>query len=71
MDEGSIWLSVLFGPIGMGYAVYGKKQSRWVFLACWVLLMVLPSVIGGSVEGWAACLAAAGLPFLASRLWGL
>ena len=41
-DTTGILLSVLFGAIGMGYFVYGKKQQRMVPLAAGLLLCVYP-----------------------------
>jgi hypothetical protein len=32
-----LW-SIIFGAIGMGYLVYGKKQARFVPLICGIVL---------------------------------
>lgn len=37
-----LWWGMLFGAIGMGYAVYGKRQSAPVPLLCGIALMVFP-----------------------------
>ncbi len=37
-----LFFGVLFGAIGMGYIVYGRKQRHGVALLCGVLLGVLP-----------------------------
>lgn len=42
MDESFLFLSVLFGAVGMGYIVYGKKQERGVAFLSGVLLCALP-----------------------------
>ncbi len=34
-----LW-GTLFSSIGVGYFIYGKKQQRWIPLACGVALMV-------------------------------
>ena len=39
---------VLFGAIGLGYFVYGKKQRAVVPLVCGVALMVLPYLVSGA-----------------------
>lgn len=41
------WLmwGVLFGSIGLGYFMYGKKQARPVPLLCGIGLMVYPYFI--------------------------
>lgn len=36
-----VW-GMLFGAIGVGYFIYGKRQSALVPLACGLLLMVFP-----------------------------
>ena len=38
----SIMWGMLFGAIGMGYFVYGKKQQRAVALISGIALMVFP-----------------------------
>lgn len=44
------WLfwGLVFGSIGMGYFMYGKKQGRPVPLVCGIGLMVYPYFVGGS-----------------------
>ena len=41
----TIFWGLLFGSIGTGYFIYGKKQRRAVPLACGVLLVVYPYFI--------------------------
>jgi len=36
-----LW-GVLFGAVGLGYFVYGRRQQSFVPLLCGVALMVLP-----------------------------
>lgn len=38
----SLWWGMLFGAIGAGYCVYGKRQSAPVPLACGLALVVFP-----------------------------
>lgn len=38
-------LGMLFGAIGLGYFIFGKRQQAPVPLACGVLLMVVPMVV--------------------------
>ena len=45
MDSGTLMASLLFGMIGMGMFMYGKKASRVVPLAAGAGLMVLPYFI--------------------------
>lgn len=45
MDATSLMLSVVFGSIGMGLFVFGKKQGRPVHLMAGLGLVVLPYFI--------------------------
>ena len=38
----SMWWGMLFGAIGMGYCVYGKRQSAPIPLLCGIGLLVFP-----------------------------
>lgn len=42
MSEGWLWWGLLFGSIGLGFFVYGKRQKAPVPLVCGVALMVFP-----------------------------
>ena len=48
MSESSLLWGVLFGAIGLGYFVYGKKQRAVVPLLCGVGLMVLPYFVSSA-----------------------
>ena len=50
-----LMLSILFGSIGLGYFVYGKKQSNLVALVAGLLLMVIPYLINNNYLLSAAC----------------
>ena len=41
----TIWLGMLFGAIGAGYLVYGRKQRRGIALLSGLVLMVFPYFI--------------------------
>ena len=46
MDRGTtVMLSVLFGSIGAGYFIYGKKQQQFVPLLTGIALCVYPYFI--------------------------
>ena len=47
-----LW-GVLFGSIGLGFFIYGKRQSAPVPLACGLLLMVFPYFVSNA---WATAL---------------
>ena len=45
MDTATLLVWVVAGAFGMGYFVYGKKQSRAVPLAAGIFLMIIPYFI--------------------------
>lgn len=49
MTTASLLWGVLFGSIGLGFFVYGKKQKAPVPLACGLALMAFPYFISNGV----------------------
>lgn len=45
----TMFLTMIWGSIGTGYFIYGKKQSKFVFLICGVGLAVFPFFISDLV----------------------
>jgi hypothetical protein len=45
MDAGWLLWGVLFGSIGLGFFIYGRKQSAPVPLLCGIALMVFPYMV--------------------------
>jgi len=43
-----LFLGLVFGSIGCGFFIYGKKQSSLVPVVCGVLLMVVPYFISNA-----------------------
>jgi hypothetical protein len=43
-----LW-SLLFGSIGLGYFIYGKKQSALVPLVCGLALMIFPYFVPNTI----------------------
>ena len=41
----SLFLGVLFGSIGLGFFIYGRKQRKVVPLLCGLMLMIVPYFI--------------------------
>jgi hypothetical protein len=64
MDTTSLMLSVLFGALGMGFLVYGKKAARLVPVIVGLALMVLPYFIPNTVILLIVCIALTAVPFL-------
>ncbi len=64
MSSAVLLWGVLFGAIGMGFFVYGKKQRAPVPLLCGVALMVVPYFIANTWLLVAAGVTLAALPFV-------
>ncbi|KKW79565.1 amino acid transport protein [Acinetobacter sp. AG1] len=45
MNATQLFLGVIFGSIGLGYFMYGKKQKMTVPLVCGLVLMIYPHFI--------------------------
>jgi hypothetical protein len=63
MSESSLVWGVLFGAIGLGYFVYGKKQRAVVPLLCGVGLIVLPYLISSTWPLFLVGTAIAAVPY--------
>ena len=49
MDTNSLLIGLVFGSIGVGYCIYGKKQSHPVAFVAGLLLMGLPYVVDSNI----------------------
>jgi len=58
MGEASLWWGLLFGSIGMGFLVYGKRQKAPVPLLCGIGLIAFPYFVS---NGWVMVLVGVGL----------
>src|SRR5205807_726702 len=50
LDTSSLLWGLLFGSIGLGFFVYGRRQKRVVPLACGVALMVFPYFVSNTIR---------------------
>ena len=48
MNASTLWWGLLFGSIGLGFFVYGRKQRAIVPLLCGIALMVFPYFVSGT-----------------------
>jgi len=64
MDSGALVASLLFGLVGMGLFLYGKKAGRVVPLAAGVALMAVPYFIPNLVVLVIVCCAITTVPWL-------
>lgn len=46
-DESTIWWGLLFGTLGIGYFVYGKRQRMVMAMASGLALMIYPYFVPG------------------------
>jgi hypothetical protein len=64
VDTTSLLLSVLFGALGLGFLVYGRKAGRLVPALAGLALMVVPYFIANTVILLSVCIALTAVPFL-------
>jgi hypothetical protein len=48
LNASTLWWGLLFGSIGLGYFIYGKKQQAIVPLVCGIALMAFPYFVSGT-----------------------
>jgi hypothetical protein len=49
LNASTLWWGLLFGSIGLGFFIYGKKQRAIVPLVCGLALMAFPYFVSGTV----------------------
>lgn len=49
LNTSTLLWGVLFGSIGLGFFIYGKKQRAIVPLVCGLALMAFPYFVSGTV----------------------
>ena len=49
MDESSLVWGLVFGSVGLGYFMYGKKQKKMVPFQSGLGLMIVPYFISGTL----------------------
>ena len=63
----SLLWGTLFGSLGFGYFLYGKKQGAVIPLVCGLLLMVFPYFISNTALVLLVGLALAAIPWFIGR----
>lgn len=48
-SEASLFWGLIFGAIGLGFFVYGKKQRAVIPLLCGIALMVFPYFVASTL----------------------
>ena len=64
MDSTSLFLSLLFGSIGMGMLMYGKKAGRPVPLIAGLGLLTIPYFVPNLLILWIICCVLTVLPWV-------
>jgi hypothetical protein len=63
MNTSQLVLGVLFGSIGFGFVIYGKKQKALIPFFCGLTLMVIPYFITSTLVLTAVCLVLVAVPY--------
>lgn len=63
LNASMLWWGLLFGAVGLGFFVYGRKQRAIVPLVCGIGLVVFPYFVTGTVWLILVGLALMGLPY--------
>jgi len=49
MDTSSLLWGLLFGSIGLGFLIYGRKQRAVIPLVCGLALMIFPYFVSNTI----------------------
>jgi predicted membrane protein len=49
LDASSLFWGLVFGSIGLGFFIYGKKQKAVVPFICGLILMVIPYFVSNMI----------------------
>jgi len=63
LDESWLLWGMLFGSIGIGYFIYGKREKVIVPMVCGLVLMVFPYFVEGTITLIAIGVALAVTPY--------
>lgn len=67
LDTAALLWGLLFGSIGAGFFVYGKKQGALVPLVCGLLLIVFPYFVSNTVLMVVIGIALVAIPYFYRR----
>ncbi len=51
-----LFASLLWGSIGLGYFIYGKKQQSWIPMVAGILMMGVSYVVGSALVMSLVCI---------------
>ena len=64
MDMNNLMLSLLFGCVGMGFLMFGKKMGQLVPILCGLGLMIVPYLLSNTWVLVLVCLGLCVAPFV-------
>jgi len=64
VSTSALFLGLIFGSLGMGYCVYGRRQRLWLPFCSGLLLMAVPYFIANTAGLLVAGVVLAALPFI-------
>lgn len=64
MDTNGLMLSLLFGAIGTGFLMYGRRMSAFLPITVGLGLMVIPYFISNVIALLVVCLTLTAVPFV-------
>jgi hypothetical protein len=66
MDVATLMFSTLFGSIGVGFWIYGRKQQKAIPLFVGIALSVFPFFVSNPIAVFAIGIGLCALPFFVS-----
>ena len=63
MTASSLFWSMVFGSVGLGFFVYGKKQGAVIPLICGLALMIYPYFVSNNILLVAIGIALMAIPY--------
>jgi hypothetical protein len=67
LDANFLFASLIWGSVGFGYCIYGKRQQSWVPLAGGVLMIAASYFVGSALLMSLICVAIMALVFFLLR----
>jgi uncharacterized membrane protein len=64
LDAHFLFASLIWGSIGVGYCIYGKRQQSWVPMAGGILMIAVSHFVGSALLMSLICAALMGLVYV-------
>ena len=64
LDAHFLFASLIWGSIGVGYCIYGKRQQSWVPMAGGILMIAVSYFVGSALLMSLICAALMGLVYV-------